>query len=685
MIALTRITRWALRAAARRWPAALRDEMSREWHAELTDLESRPGTAARQLGYAFSLLTSPPVHDAAGVPQGWGRARGSGSAAGAGAGFALLAVAVAGTVLWGFVEQYLLDWETVAFGWAHYLMQGLAIALWCVPAGWWLGRRLPMSRDGRFGAATPAVLAPVVLVLAVLNTNISDPGLGMAIAAVVWCCGTAAMGWAVVRAATRSRRALAGVLAVAGVPLVSAVAIVLSTVPLVFSWPTGIGAGLEAAKDSLLMNSDVTLPEGVHSFAMVGSGVFLYTAYGWLAVAYGLRAAFAVRKPEPAPAPAAIETARPAVPIAALIAGAVAVAGGAVAWAYTVTVLTPDLPVWSANAPMPGGDGEIYLWAAELRWTAILLAVLGLTVAAANRRSAIRGVVVLAAGLLTAESVLLSQEAAGVAGMRTALIVAALLIGVAWIAAGRVPAGTAAPVRRRMAVAAVVASGCGPMLYFQSTPHENHPYMPLGLPLTTALVAVCGVLLGTVTAASSRRLRPAAVAALIGVPVAVLAALGPYLGNGDPGTVAMWGSLLGLPLAVVVAGVLRRHRARRRGLTTGIWVALTVVGAPMTVPVVFASFALLMVVPSLLFTIDGTSYPADGLSVVPGAMVLLIPAGLLVSYREGGAPKTAVTPDPGPLPEPRPGNAAEPDGASAAMRAAEPVPGAGPTLTAAPF
>ena len=68
---LTRLTRWALRTASRRWPAELREELYREWRAELAHLESRPGTAGERLGFALSLLASPPVRDAAGVPRGW--------------------------------------------------------------------------------------------------------------------------------------------------------------------------------------------------------------------------------------------------------------------------------------------------------------------------------------------------------------------------------------------------------------------------------------------------------------------------------------------------------------------------------------------------------------------------------------------------------------------------------------
>ncbi|MFC7528248.1 hypothetical protein [Actinoplanes sp. GCM10030250] len=680
MIALNRITRWALHAAARRWPEAVRDEMSREWHAELADLESRPGTALRQLGYAFSLLTAPPVRDAAGVPRGWGGRR---AGSGTGAGAALLGMALLGTAVLKLFERFVLlpfgpalDW-----GWGSHLVQGLVLALWGVPLGWWLGRRAPMSRDGRFGTAGPAVLAPLMLLPALLTFSEYLMDLSPLLAAIVWAPATAVLGRSAVRAAARGRRRLTVLLAVAGVPLTALVAVALSTLPVVFWWPGGLAGGLRAAMSSLLLDMAMDLPDGVDSFSFVGGWVVLFSVYGWIAVVYGLRAAGAPAGASSAPdassapgallAPDALPAAGvlPGVPVAALLAGAAAVAGGVVAWAYTVAVLTPGLPVWSADAPMPGGDGEIYLWAAELRWAGILLAAAGLVVATANRRRAVWAAVALGIGLLTAEGVLLRQEVTGAGGMRAALIAAAVVIVVSWALAGRVlRPGLPALVRRRTTTVAVVASGCGPLMYFQSTPGENHAFMPIGLPLTTALVAAAGVLLGTVTAVatSARRVHPVAGAALIGLPLIGLGVLGPYLGNGSD-EISDLGVLLGLPLAVIVAAVLRRHRSRRRGLTTTLWAGLALAAVPATPVLVYGSIYLLMVVPSLLFAVDGMGYPADGISLLPAAAVLLLAMAALVLYREGGAVTTAGrSPSPDPVSASRPEPAADLELASAA-------------------
>ncbi|MEV6300127.1 hypothetical protein AB0M02_12055 [Actinoplanes sp. NPDC051861] len=637
MIALTRITRWALRVAARRWPAAVRDEMLREWHAELADLQSRPGTSGRQAGYAFSLLTSPPVRDGSGVPRGWGGTRPS---AGFGPAAALVAAAMLGAVIWQVTRQI----GFIGFGWSGALVQGIVLTLWGVPVAWWLGRRLPMSREGRFGRATPAVLAPLAVMPAVLAMSGIDVDIIPVIAVLAWTAGTAILGRAVVRA----RRAAAVVLTIVGVPTVAVSATALSTLPIVFSWPEGLGAGLRAAYLSITIQTDaLVMPDGVLSFPFVGGSLGLLVAYGWLPIVYGRSAAGAARRP--ARVPASVPAPPAGLPVAALVAGVAAVAGGVVAWAYTVAVLTPGLPVWSADAPMPGGDGEIYLWAAELRWGAILLAALGMTAATANRRSALRPAVLLGAGLLTVEAVLLRFEVSGAAGMRIALLSALVVIGFSWVGAGRVQA---IPTRRRVMVVAVGASACGPLLFFQSTPAENHAFMPLGLPLTTALVAVGGVLLGTVTAVAVRRprLHRAAAVALIGIPVAVAAGVAPYLGNGEGETAPALAGTAALSLGVVVAAVVRQHRVRRRGRTVALWGALAVAAVPGAVAVLYLGIFVLMVVPSMLFLVDGTGYPADGISVLPGAAVLVLPAAMLTAYREGGS-AVAVPDGPGELPD----------------------------------
>jgi hypothetical protein len=649
---LTRLTRQALRLAARRWPADLREELHREWLAELAHLEARPGTAGRRLGFAISLLTSPPVRDAAGVPRGWAEARPALSPAAALMLTALLGLGVAqlsDSVWYPFVDS--LGGDAPSWLWFNGSMavHAVALALWCVPIAWWLGRRLPMSRDGRFGKAGPALLAPLAVLPALLVGQIGGDGpllppVTTVIGVLAWTVLTALTG----RAAARAARPAAVALVVVVAPLAAVTATLLATVPIL------IGQGLDAAVASLTVavGSDLLRPDANGMTHFTGSLVGTFIAYGWLAVVYGRRAADAPDRPIRIDEPvAAEETVRAGLPPVALAAGAAAVVAGVLAWAYTVTYLTPAMPVMSEAAPMPGGDGEIYLWVAELRWAAILLVALGVLVGTANRRSAPRAAIVVAAGLLAAESVLLIQNVTGMAGLRIALLAAAVAIAAGWALAGRVVEAAA---RTRTTAAAIASAGLGPLLFGQGTPPENHPFMPLGLPLTTVGVAVALVLLGTVTAAatSPHRLHPVVITLLTALPVAVVAGFGLYLGNGASDQVSMFGIMLSLPLAVAVTALLRRHRPRRRGRTAVIWTLAVVVAVPATIAFFLAAIMPLSFTAEILFLIDGTGYPADGVSVLPGATLLLLPAAFVLAGRAGGTPAGVVPPEPGPLAQP---------------------------------
>ncbi|HEX8345068.1 MAG TPA: hypothetical protein VF657_10025, partial [Actinoplanes sp.] len=83
---------------------------------------------------------------------------------------------------------------------------------------------------------------------------------------------------------------------------------------------------------------------------------------------------------------------------------------------------------------------------------------------------------------------------------------------------------------------------------------------------------------------------------------------------------------LGVPaallLAVVVVAVLYRHPARRWGVTAGLWAAVALAGVLASGLVVAVGAYLLGFVPGILFEVGGSSYPADGVSLVPGAALL---------------------------------------------------------------
>ena len=164
---VSRLTRWCLARAARRWPAELREEMHAEWLAELAALEAEQGTAKERLGYAFSLLATPPIRDANAAPRSWGASLAPGAPAVGLLVAALIALSVSAYSP-GLAARLLslAGVEPVSPGgeWLISLVGAVATLAWCLLTGRWLGRRRPISDTGRFGAAGPAALAPVAFV-----------------------------------------------------------------------------------------------------------------------------------------------------------------------------------------------------------------------------------------------------------------------------------------------------------------------------------------------------------------------------------------------------------------------------------------------------------------------------------------------------------------------------------------
>jgi hypothetical protein len=165
-----------------------------------------------------------------------------------------------------------------------------------------------------------------------------------------------------------------------------------------------------------------------------------------------------------------------------------------------------------------------------------------------------------------------------------------------------------------------------PLVMLQATPAVNHPFLPIGLSVTTSGLAVAGLLLAIVPALALRcRPVPAwAAKPLVVAPVAVIAGAGlvpsSMLGGSGPAEAA----LAGLPFAVVCLALLRRHRPRRPGRTVVVWATLTAAAVPGTVLVTFGGAILLGFVHDLVFAVDG-GYSSEVLSFVPGMAALMLP------------------------------------------------------------
>ncbi|GAA1525363.1 hypothetical protein GCM10009827_047590 [Dactylosporangium maewongense] len=679
MTALDRLAEALLRLAARRWPASVREVQLQEWSAELHALRTEPGAGAGrrafgQLRFAFSLAAAAPVDDEDGVPRGW---RDALPAAGRALQpfavlvfFGLIAIGPAAGVLRA-VNEWLLGLAGVKIGWPS----GATItALTSVPAllvltivAWWLGRRMPLGlpRLGRAGSAAAAPL-PLALAFAVLvvgtQSSIGIDGetfaVCLVIGAPVWAALTAALAAAVARLTSTRRRwwPVAVLLALVGTPLVVELAVTAAVLPSIAASGADLSAAFAWAPDLV---SGAVLGGGADSWYQSHGAISLFNATNaypvhlliltGVALGYGVGAAHP-RPPRPAPVPVPT-TAPMRLRPSTVTAGVVALLVGLISWAYTLTVLTPAMPRVGETAPMPGGDGELYMWVAELRWGGVTLAALGLLLATADRRAGPLAAAMQTVALLVTDGVLARTESPT---LRTALTAGAITATVAWAVAGPTLGRDGLAARRRLAWTAVIAACCGPIMLGQGTPAVNHPFLPTGLSVTTALVAAGLALVAARSAAAARPvpLHPTWSAAVTAAPVLLLGALGLTTGAGVPSDITITGLLLSAPMLLTVIAVMRTRRPAGGWARPTLWTVLVLTSPVLSFLLVAASLLLSMFAANVLFTVAGSSWAADGMSLLPGAVILTLTIGVLT------ARKLIRTPEPPPghpaLPAPHP-------------------------------
>ncbi|GIG42166.1 hypothetical protein ACFO1B_00525 [Dactylosporangium siamense] len=666
MSAVDRVAEGLLRLAARRWPADVRAEQAREWAAELHELRTEPGPGAGrralgQLRFALSLAAASPVEDEDGVPRGWRE-----GLPGAGRALQPMAVLVVFGILMagpgGSILRTAGEWILGLCGVEVRRPVGTAVTVaTSLPPlligtllAWWLGRRRPVRWAGlrRLGTAGPAAVAPVALAVSFVvlvvgvQSALAPPGntlaVSLCVGATAWTLLAAALAVGVVRLARW--RWLAAALALIGTPLVVELAIAAAVLPGILTSGAGPSRALGWAP-SLVSGQPFTADSGSWQLTPDALALFnatsMFPAYLLLltgiAVGYGLGAARPGRR-HPEPLPAADHATLRLLPVAA-VAGVVAQLAGVLTWAYTLAVLTPELPLIGQRAPMPGGDGELYMWGAELRWAGITLGALSLVLAAADRRAAPLAAAMQTVVLLVADGILARADAAGPDGLRIALTVAAAAAALSWGIAGRRGGADALAARRRLGWTAVTAACCGPILFAQGTPAVNHPFLPSGLAGATATLAAMFAVVAVQAAAAARpvALTPVRLAVLTVAPAVLLGAGGALTGAGVSNDVTGGGLLLSAPMMVLAAGILRGRRAR-----SAIWITLVLASPALSALVGAAALILSMFVANLLFAVAGSSWAADGLSLLPGAVVLALIAGV-------AAARTLIRPGPDPL------------------------------------
>lgn len=638
-----RLTGWLLRLAAFRWRTRVQEERLAEWLAEVDALRHEPaagGVAGRELAalrFAVSLVLTAPPREGRVAVRWWASPTAAGAVAllGVGGFFAsMTSVLGIGPFLPSGILRPLagmaLRVTGLPEGAANWVAAGpyvvvlLALVALGVLGGAGLGRGLP-------GVPAPVVVLAVALSgvawSAVLLDSAGEGGSAI-IGILVWaalCTVPAAM---VRRLAVAGRLGTALIAAGAGLLLVVELASVAAAAT--FVPPTVEGAGLAliwAPQAVAGVGSGGALDLAGDAFGLPGQ-LLLLTA---LAFGYGLGAApRGATASHPAAPPAWVATPVPDLrtvpdrwwgPRAAALAGLVVALAS---WAHTVATLTPAVPDVAQVAPMPGGDGELYMWVAELRWGAILLAALALLVAVADRHRGPHAVLAFGGMLLGADAVV---ARAGVADPRLPLATAAAIVGVAWLLAGPRSYDRGADVlRRRLIVVAVTAAGSGPLLLLQGTPAVNHPFLPLGFAAVTAILPALFLAVALVATWHGRvgASHAAAVAAVAGLAIPPLVALGTATDRGLEPDVTGIGLLIVGPVVLTVVGLLRQRRLRM--ITTPLWALL---GLAASLPIMLTAISVSVVGAPLLFLVAGSSYPADGVAAIPGAAVTFAGAGVL--------------------------------------------------------
>ncbi|GLW33725.1 hypothetical protein [Actinoplanes regularis] len=502
---VNRIIAACLRAATRRWPADVRDDMAQEWAAELSALERQGGTGWQRLAFALSLATTPLIIDEGGAPRGrweWMRAGATLRTvsrllvAGAfGVGITMAMRSVVGGLLpeqaIGDVNQWML---------ASIVTTALMTA-YAVVVGRWAGSRgAPQAGPaGSLGVAATVVL-PLAPLFPFVLAMLTEMTLVLCLVTTVcWAAATGALAAREVRAASVGRPARA------------------------WSWVAAGAVGPLAAAPSSVTLLLQDLP-GLHSylFTNIVNVTFLLLPWSVCAIAFGrstvrLWSTPAVHdRPEPEPEAETDTALTPAEPIrwwrvtverVVLVSLA---ATSAVVWALGVTVLQP---LSEPTGPDAYGENNTY-WARELRWGALIAGILVLLVYVRGDRRATRGVL-LGGGAWLAADICLDRidPTSGTVGLAICAAVVAVL---ACAVAGDVPV---VPRPQALLTVATVAAIMSVMATQNESPTDTEPALNLGSAAVGSLLAAVAVV-AAVRAAGSVSVLRAVVAAPIGVALA---------------------------------------------------------------------------------------------------------------------------------------------------------------------
>ncbi|MEU8375020.1 hypothetical protein AB0C22_18095 [Micromonospora sp. NPDC048894] len=616
-----------LRTAARRWPVSQRDDMAREWVAEVAMLRQRRGTGWRRMAFAASLAVTPLTFDESGAPRGsweWMRA---------GATLRTMArVAMAGAFGYGLalvVREMvtslpeLVPADDTGFLIGRLFHAGVTAAVvmvYAVLVGRWAGRRVAPEPGpaGSLGAAASVVVPLAVPMPYVLAELTYEPLVVSVAMAAVWAVTT-------------------GLLVVTGIrgariwPVVA--------VPVAVVLPPVVGVLLSQGVPGVPM---FLLPD-----QLAGVGLFLLP---WTVCAVVFGRAVVRRWSAPAEdglasrasaaVPAvAVPAAGPRVTVVRVVLTVLA-AAAALVWAIGMTVWQP------LSEPTDGAIGENNTyWARELRWSALIAIVLSLVVQVRGDRRATRGVLFGGVAGLAADIVLDQLDLTSSA--TTGLAVAA--VSVAVVACAVIGAAAVVPRPPVLLTVAIVAAVLSAITTQTESPTDGEPGLNLGSAAAGSLLAAVAVLAAVRAAGTVSRWRAAATVAAV-----LLAAAGPWLVRlryPQPVDGRFHGVLLALALALFAVVMLAgsRPRTARQWLRPMVALAVAAVAIPaLIVPLTYLS--ILLPVGSLFTAMAGSppvnSADQDTIGALIAVVVGLVVARLLrplVLDPAPGLPESGVT------------------------------------------
>jgi len=626
-----------LRTAVRRWPPALRAEQCREWTAELEALRDEPRSGLRRFTFALSLAVSPAPDDASGL-RGWRELLpGIGERLRPAAGFAVLSLLVmqllpvrfnpTGYVAEGRRQLPPLDpWPEPT---TPNLPVGALLAWLIVPLCYLIGRRssAPATNPvGIAGVVTTGAALGYLTYRTVPLLAISGPTLPHAyVAASLIFVGLMTPVLAgVLWLAVRRRWVGVGVLAVPGVFALAVLSLI-----------GGRAASPGANYDGMLFDPFTTIMGTRFDRGPIGLGVVIAESSlaGALLLLAALLIAYVLGLATREPVPAATPTGAPAPPAdpwsptrAVTVIGMAAVGVGLAVWSYATWSYATSTPASEAGSAM------VPEWVDELRWGAAILAVLGLRAAAARRRGATLAALVLGGWLLAAEAVLarLSVIGDGLLPVSVAGLLAAAGGALAWLISGprvRLGAPEAAAVRRALAVTAVAAAACAPLLIISVHTPPGAPFPAMGFRAVMGVVPATFVVLAAFAAAAARRrpISPDLVGALAVLPAALIAAAGvaTTATRIDQDATFMVGAVSAGLLAVGSA-TLALAGGARTALTKAGWAIAAALASIVLAPIALYT----AIIPGILLqAAAGADHPySTAMSFQPGVLLAVVPA-----------------------------------------------------------